>query len=69
MSKVFLSKCENYDLKQIEDKIREGFMALGGDEYIKTIIKKNSKVLLKPNMIIGDKRESLIFELLSHPQL
>jgi len=58
MSKVFLSKCANYDLKQIEDTIRKGFLALGGDEYIRTIIKKNSKVLLKPNMIIGDKRAS-----------
>ncbi len=32
MSKVFLSKCENCDLKEIENKIREGFIALGGDD-------------------------------------
>ncbi|MCL2321046.1 MAG: DUF362 domain-containing protein [Oscillospiraceae bacterium] len=59
MSKVFLSKCTDYDLKQIEDKIRSGFSALGGDKYIRTFIKENSRILLKPNMLVGDKKASL----------
>ena len=60
MSKVFLSKCTAYDLRQIEDKIREGFTLLGGDKYIRSFIKENSKILLKPNMLVGDKKASLV---------
>lgn len=59
MSSVFLAKCINYDVNEIENKIREGFMALGGDNYIRGFIKENSKVLLKPNVITGEKKGAL----------
>lgn len=59
MTKVFLSKCSKYDVKEIENKIRMGFETLGGDKYIRWLIRENSRILLKPNMIIGDKKASL----------
>lgn len=51
MEKVALLKCEEYDNKLIESKLREGFELLGGDEFLRKLIPYNSKVLLKPNML------------------
>lgn len=51
MEKIALLKCENYDVELIENKLREGFELLGGDDFLKEIIPYNSKVLLKPNML------------------
>lgn len=51
MEKVALLKCEDYDVKLIEEKLREGFNLLGGDKFLKELIPYNKKVLLKPNML------------------
>lgn len=51
MEKVALLKCTNYEVDNIERKLREGFELLGGDSFLKTLIPKNSKVLLKPNFL------------------
>ena len=51
MEKVALLKCEDYNVKLIEDKLREGFNLLGGDKFLKELIPYNTKVLLKPNML------------------
>lgn len=51
MEKVALLKCTDYDVDNIERKLREGFELLGGDSFLKTLIPKNSKVLLKPNFL------------------
>jgi uncharacterized protein (DUF362 family)/NAD-dependent dihydropyrimidine dehydrogenase PreA subunit len=51
MEKVALLRCTNYDVDEIEKKLREGFALLGGDSFLKTLIPKNSRVLLKPNFL------------------
>jgi len=51
MENVALLKCIEYDVDLVEKKLREGFELLGGDEFLKKLIPKNSKVLLKPNML------------------
>ena len=51
MEKVALLKCENYDVKLIEEKLRSGFDLLGGDAFIRKLVPYNSKVLLKPNLL------------------
>lgn len=50
MSKVVVLRCEEYDLEKIYPKIKWGIEQLGG---IENIIPKNSKVLLKPNLVVG----------------
>lgn len=51
MEKVALLKCTDYDTDLIEKTIREGFELLGGEAYINKLIPRDSKVLLKPNML------------------
>lgn len=51
MEKVALLKCTDYDIDKIEKKLREGFELLGGSSFLRTLIPKNSKVLLKPNLL------------------
>jgi uncharacterized protein (DUF362 family)/Pyruvate/2-oxoacid:ferredoxin oxidoreductase delta subunit len=51
MEKVALLKCADYDTDLIEKTIREGFELLGGEAYINKLIPRNSKVLIKPNML------------------
>lgn len=51
MEKVALLKCTDYDTDLIERTIREGFELLGGEAYINKLIPRDSKVLLKPNML------------------
>lgn len=60
MEKVALLRCEDYELKAVEKKLREGFELLGGDSYIRKLIPNGSKLLLKPNMLIVDKPDSII---------
>jgi len=55
---VALLKCEQYDVDLIEKKLREGFELLGGNEFLKKLIPKDSKVLLKPNMLSVESKES-----------
>ncbi|MBW9173699.1 DUF362 domain-containing protein [Clostridium estertheticum] len=58
MENVALLKCEQYDVDLIEKKLREGFQLLGGDEFLRKLIPKDSKVLLKPNMLSVESKES-----------
>ncbi|WBW97598.1 DUF362 domain-containing protein [Oceanirhabdus sp. W0125-5] len=51
MNRVSLLKCDSYDAKKIESKIRYGFELLGGEEYIRSIIPQNSSIMLKPNLL------------------
>lgn len=51
MEKVALLKCTDYDADLIEQRIREGFELLGGESFIRSLIPRNSKVLLKPNFL------------------
>lgn len=60
MEKVALLKCENYDLDLVEKKIREGFELLGGDSFLKSLVPYNSKLLLKPNMLSAENRDSIV---------
>ncbi|MCB2309405.1 DUF362 domain-containing protein [Clostridium estertheticum] len=58
MENVALLKCERYDVDLIEKKLREGFELLGGDDFLRKLIPKDSKVLLKPNMLSVESKES-----------
>ena len=51
MENVALLKCTEYDVDLIEKKLREGFQLLGGHDFLRKLIPRNSKVLLKPNML------------------
>jgi len=51
MEKVALLKCTDYDVDNIEKKLREGFELLGGASFLRTLIPENSNVLLKPNFL------------------
>ncbi|UWG97217.1 DUF362 domain-containing protein [Dehalobacter sp. DCM] len=58
MEKVALLKCTDYQVDLIERKIREGFELLGGDSFIRSLIPRNSKVLLKPNFLNVNSKNS-----------
>ncbi len=51
MEKIALLKCTEYDVDQIEMKLREGFGLLGGSAFLRKLIPENSSVLLKPNFL------------------
>lgn len=51
MEKVALLKCTSYDVDILEEKLREGFELLGGSAFLRDLIPKDSKVLLKPNFL------------------
>ncbi|MCY6485847.1 DUF362 domain-containing protein [Clostridium aestuarii] len=56
--KVALLRCNEYDVNLIEKTLREGFELLGGDKFLRELISTGSKVLLKPNMLSIEKKES-----------
>ena len=58
MEDIALLKCIKYDVDLIEKKLREGFDLLGGDKFLKKLIPLDSKVLLKPNMLSVENKES-----------
>ncbi|MGH4050252.1 MAG: DUF362 domain-containing protein [Clostridium sp.] len=58
MESVTLLKCTDYDVDLIEKTLREGFELLGGDSFLKKLIPKNSKVLLKPNFLSIEQKGS-----------
>lgn len=58
MEKVALLKCESYNVDLIEEKLREGFELLGGKKFLRELIPLNSKVLLKPNLLSVEQKES-----------
>ena len=60
MEKVVLLKCTDYEVDNIEKKLREGFELLGGESFLRTLIPSNSRVLLKPNFISAVEKGSPI---------
>ncbi|MBZ9687043.1 DUF362 domain-containing protein [Clostridium estertheticum] len=61
MEKVALLKCTDYNVDNIEKKLREGFELLGGTPFLRTLIPENSRVLLKPNFLsVVDKGSPVI---------
>lgn len=60
MEKVALLKCNEYNVELIEKKVREGFNLLGGETFIRNLIPYNSKVLLKPNLLITESPGSIV---------
>ena len=60
MENVALLKCMEYDVSLIEEKLREGFQLLGGHGFLRTLIPKDSKVLLKPNMLSIEGKGSIV---------
>jgi len=51
MENVALLKCMEYDVDLVEEKLLQGFELLGGHDFLMKLIPKDSKVLLKPNML------------------
>lgn len=60
MENVALLKCMEYDTDLIEKKLRQGFELLGGHEFLKKLIPKDSVVLLKPNMLSIEDKGSIV---------
>ncbi|MBK1813329.1 DUF362 domain-containing protein [Clostridium sp. YIM B02505] len=60
MEKVALLKCTEYNVDTIEKKLREGFELLGGSSFLRKLIPKNSKVLLKPNFLSVVEKGSIV---------
>jgi len=58
MERVALLKCTDYDVELIEKTLREGFELLGGDSFLRKLIPKNSRVLLKPNFLSVEQKGS-----------
>jgi uncharacterized protein (DUF362 family)/NAD-dependent dihydropyrimidine dehydrogenase PreA subunit len=50
-SKVVLIRCETYDQKTVINSVEKGLSILGGTERF---VKKGEKILLKPNILVGD---------------
>ncbi|MGH4117200.1 hypothetical protein [Clostridium sp.] len=42
MENVALLKCMDYDVELIENKLREGFELLGGDDFLRKLIPMDS---------------------------
>lgn len=57
---VALLRCEGYAVDRIEAAFREGFALLGGDAWVRSLIPPGSHVLLKPNLLSPEPRESLV---------
>ncbi len=56
-AKVYLQKCESYNVKLIKDKINTSLEAFGG---IEKFIQKGQKVLLKPNILANAPQEKAV---------
>jgi len=62
-SKVALIRCESYDYDEVKKAVRKGINLLGGaGKYLS----KGQKVLLKPNMLVGDPPEKCVT---THPSV
>jgi len=62
-SRVALVKCQTYDAREVDAALNRALSLLGG---IEKIIKPNSKVLIKPNLLTDSKPEDCIT---THPQV
>ena len=56
-SQVALVRCETYDEAEVYTAVKRGLDLLGG---LESLIKPGEKILLKPNILIGDAPEKLI---------
>jgi uncharacterized protein (DUF362 family)/ferredoxin len=57
MSKVALIRCESYDIEEVRRAVKKGLDLLGGPAKY---AKKDQKVLLKPNLLVGDLPEKCV---------
>jgi len=57
MPKVAIIKCESYDAEQVFNALKKGIALIGG---IEKFIGKKDKVLLKPNLLKGEKPDKLV---------
>jgi uncharacterized protein (DUF362 family)/NAD-dependent dihydropyrimidine dehydrogenase PreA subunit len=62
-TKVALARCKNYDAEQVDSAVNKVVNLLGG---IEKIIRPNSKVLIKPNLLTDSKPEDCIT---THPRV
>jgi uncharacterized protein (DUF362 family)/Pyruvate/2-oxoacid:ferredoxin oxidoreductase delta subunit len=51
MSKVVVLRCESYDYNLVKSVVQKGIEMLGG---VSQFAKKGEKILLKPNLLVGD---------------
>lgn len=63
MSKVALIRCESYDDTQVKNAVERGLKLLGG---LSNFISTDEKILLKPNILIGEKPEKCVT---THPSI
>jgi uncharacterized protein (DUF362 family)/Pyruvate/2-oxoacid:ferredoxin oxidoreductase delta subunit len=63
MSKVALIGCPNYELNQVKTALMRGFSYFGG---VKNIFQNKKRILLKPNLLTGEKIEKAVT---THPSL
>lgn len=57
MSKVALIRCESYDIEEVRRAVKRGLDLLGGTSKF---ARKGQKVLLKPNLLVGDLPEKCV---------
>ena len=57
MSKVALIQCDSYDTEAVYKALKKGVSALGG---IERFVRPEEKILLKPNLLRGKKKESAV---------
>ncbi len=57
MSKVAIVRCESYDYGEIKKSVHRGIKLLGG---ISRFAHKGNKILLKPNLLTGDRPERCV---------
>jgi uncharacterized protein (DUF362 family) len=57
MSKVALIRCESYDYDEVKKAVARGLGLIGGTEKF---VKSGQKVLLKPNLLVGELPEKCV---------
>jgi len=61
-SSVSIVKCQNYDEARVLSALRQAIDLIGG---IRTFVKKDSRVLVKPNLLFGKSPEEAVT---THPR-
>ncbi|HLP45892.1 MAG TPA: DUF362 domain-containing protein [Candidatus Kapabacteria bacterium] len=56
-SQVVVIRCENYAIENVRDAVQKGIDRLGG---ISAFAKAKEKILLKPNLLVGDHPDKLV---------
>ena len=62
-SKVAIIHCESYNDERVIDAVKRGMELIGG---VPSFIKRDEKILLKPNVLAGDKPERCVT---THPSV